>query len=77
MASASYFGPALEFHPTSESIEKTAAKLPESVQVITTDELYEQIDYQPLTLGSTIGLIHFARASELDDIASMFDQPEL
>jgi hypothetical protein len=68
VASASYFGPALEFHPTSESIEKTAAKLPESVQVITTDELYEQIDYQPLTLGSTIGLIHFARASELDDI---------
>jgi hypothetical protein len=68
VASSSYFGPALEFHPTSESIEKTAAKLPDSVQVITTDELYAQIDYQPLTLGSTIGLIHFARASELDDI---------
>jgi hypothetical protein len=67
-ASAAYFGPALKFHPTAESIEKTAAKLPESVKIITTDELYQQIDYQPLTLGSTIGLIHFARASELEDI---------
>lgn len=68
VAQSAYFGPTLKFHPTSESIEKTAAKLPAAVQVITTDELYQQIDYQPLTLGSTIGLIHFAKASELDDI---------
>jgi hypothetical protein len=65
---ASYFGSALKFHPTAEAIEKTAQKLSSAVKVITTNELYAQIDYQPLTLGSTIGLIHFAKASELDDI---------
>jgi hypothetical protein len=63
-----YFGPALKFHPTSEAIEKTAAKLPSSVRVITTNELYAQIDYQPLTLGETIGRLHFASAAELEDI---------
>jgi Pyruvate phosphate dikinase, AMP/ATP-binding domain len=68
VAGSAYFGPALKFHPTSESIENTAAKLPSSVQVTTTDELYAQIDYQPLTLGSTIGRIHFARAAELADV---------
>jgi hypothetical protein len=68
VATSAYFGPALKFHPTSESIAKVAEKLPEAVQVITTDELYQQIDYQPLTLGSTIGRIHFAKASELEDI---------
>ncbi len=68
VASSAYFGPALKFHPTSEALHATAAKLPESVKVITTDELYSRIDYQPLTLGSTIGRIHFARAAELADI---------
>ncbi len=67
-AKAAYFGPVLQFHPTSEALQKTAAKLPDSVKVITTDSLYGQIDYQPLTLGTTIGRIHFARAKELEDI---------
>jgi hypothetical protein len=66
--SAAYFGNVLKFHPTSEAIAKTAAKLPSSVQVIETNELYAQIDYQPLTLGTTIGRLHFARAAELDDV---------
>lgn len=68
VAKSAYFGPALKFHPTSEAIQKVAEKLPSTVQVITTDELYSQIDYQPLTLGSTIGRIRFARAAELEDI---------
>jgi hypothetical protein len=68
VAKASYFGPALRFHPTSEVMEKTAAKLPPSVRQITTDELYAQIDYQPLTLGSTIGRLRFAKAAELEDV---------
>lgn len=68
VAEASYFGPALKFHPTSEAIQKVAAKLDASVQVITTNELYLQIDYQPLTLGSTIGRIHFAKADELTNV---------
>ncbi len=67
VAKSSYFGPALKFHPTSEAIEKVALKLDPSVEVITTNELYLQIDYQPLTLGSTIGRIHFAKAAELEN----------
>lgn len=63
---ASYFGPALKFHPTSEAILSTARKLPESVQVITTDELYRQIDYQPLTLGEALGRVRFVRAADLE-----------
>ena len=43
VAQAGYFGPVLKFHPTSEAIEKTAAKLSSNVQVITTNELYKQI----------------------------------
>ena len=82
VAKASYFGPVLKFHPTSEAIDKVAAKLDSSVQVITTNELYKQIDYQPLTLGTTIGLIHFVKAADLDteylgyeDIAVLDEAP--
>lgn len=67
VAKASYFGAALKFHPTSEAIEKVALKLGPDVQVVTTKELYQQIDYQPLTLGTTIGRIHFAKAADLED----------
>ncbi len=67
-AQSAYFGPELKFHPTSESIEKIAEALPENVQVITGDELYAKIDYQPLTLGSTIGRIRFARRAELAEV---------
>jgi hypothetical protein len=82
VAQASYFGPALKFHPTSEAIEKVAEKLTSSVQVITTNELYSQIDYQPLTLGTTIGRIHFVKAVDLsqeylgyEDIAVLDQAP--
>jgi len=68
VAKASYFGPVLQFHPTSEALEKVALALPASVQVMTTAELYGEIDYQPLTLGSTIGRIHFAKAAELENV---------
>jgi hypothetical protein len=63
-----YFGPVLWFHPTSEALEKVADALPASVRVKPTAELYKEIDYQPLTLGSTIGRIHFAKAAELENI---------
>ncbi|RYZ08487.1 MAG: hypothetical protein EOO73_07810 [Myxococcales bacterium] len=68
VAKVSYFGPALQFHPTSEAIERVAEKLDSKVQVIPTRDLYGKIVYQPLTLGSTIGRIHFAKAAELEDI---------
>jgi hypothetical protein len=82
VAKASYFGPILKFHPTSLAIQKVADKLDQSVQVITTSELYAQIDYQPLTLGTTVGRVHFAKAADLDseylgyeDIAVLDEAP--
>lgn len=68
VAKAAYFGPVLKFHPTSEALEKVAKNLPSSVQVETTNELYAQIDYQPLTLASTVGRIRFAKAADLDSV---------
>jgi hypothetical protein len=64
---SAYFGPGLVFHPTSEALETTATKLSSSVRVKTTDELYEAIDFQPLTLGTAVGRLHFARVADLAD----------
>jgi len=61
-----FFGNALAFHPTSQAILAVAAKLPATVSVVTTDELYAGIEYQPLSLGSAIGQLHFVTAAELD-----------
>ncbi len=61
-----YFGSSLVFHPTSEAVQVVAAGLPADIPVMTTDELYAEIDYQPLSLGVGIGRIHFANAVDLD-----------
>jgi hypothetical protein len=61
----SYFGPVLGFHPTSENVAKQAELLPADVRVITTDDLYEDIEYQPLNLGESVGPIRFLRAQDL------------
>jgi hypothetical protein len=68
VAKHAYFGPALKFHPTSEAIAKVAAKANATVKLITTDELYKAIDYQPLTIGNTIGRIRFVKAAELAEL---------
>lgn len=60
-----FVGGELRFHPTSEAVEAEAAKLPASVPVITTDELFAGIDYQPLNLGTAMGRLRFFRAAEL------------
>lgn len=62
---SSYFGPKLYFHPTSDSVAVEAKKLPSSVPVITTDELYAGIDYQPLNLGTAVGRLRFVHAADL------------
>ena len=62
---SAFFGPALGFHPTSEAVAAVAAKLPASVKITTTDELYAQIDYQPLTLATAVGRLKFMKASDL------------
>lgn len=64
----SYFGPVLQFHPTSMEVEREAAKLPKDVRVITTTKLYEGIDYQPLNLGEVVGPLRFVSSVDLDSV---------
>jgi hypothetical protein len=59
IAKNAYIGDDLKFHPTSEAIELVAAQLPEDVQQITTEELFEGITYQPLNLGTSMGRLVF------------------
>jgi hypothetical protein len=64
----SYFGPVLRFHPTSEDVAREAAKMPKDVRVISTEELYQDIDYQPLNLGEAVGPLRFVRSVDLDTV---------
>ncbi len=61
-----YFGAQLVLHPTSAANAVEAAKLPSSVKVMTTDELYAGIDYQPLTLATGVGRLRFTTAAALE-----------
>jgi hypothetical protein len=62
----SYFGDELYFHPSSEALELEAANLPDDVPVITTEELFAGITYQPLNLGTSMGLLTFYEDVEND-----------
>ncbi len=62
---ASYFGPELAFHPTSSALATTATMLPSRIPVISTDDLYAGIDYQPLSLGVAVGTLHYTTAASL------------
>ena len=66
IAKSAWFGPALLFHPTSEAVSVEAGKLPASVKVITTEELFDGITYQPLNLGVGVGRLRFTAAKELE-----------
>lgn len=61
-----YFGDALVFHPTSDSIAVEAKKLPASITVMTTDQLYAGIDYQPLTLATGVGRLRLTTAAAVE-----------
>jgi hypothetical protein len=63
---ASFFGPALAFHPTSDAIKATAKKLPGDIPIVTTDQLYAKIDYQPLNVARAVGKLTFTTAAALD-----------
>lgn len=65
VAATAYFGPALQFHPQTAYLTEQAAALPADVLIVSTDELYAGIDYQPLNLGETMGYLRFIDASEL------------
>lgn len=65
VAKNSFFGKQLRFHPTSDAVAVEAAKLGSAVPVVTTDELYAAIDYQPLSLATAIGRLRFEKAANL------------
>ncbi len=65
IASHSFVAGELYFHPTSEAVAAVAAELPASVKVITTEELYEGITYQPLNVAESYGQLRFFTADEL------------
>ena len=66
IAAACFCGDGLYFHPTSQAIEVVAEKLPPSVRVVSTAQLYVGIDYQPLNYGTTVGRLVFLTAEELE-----------
>jgi hypothetical protein len=66
LADATYFGDRLKFHPTSEEQLALSDELPDDVPVITTDELWAGIRYQPLNLGETYARVRVLAAADLD-----------
>jgi hypothetical protein len=63
---AAFYGPALAFHPTSDAVKAMARKLPADIPIITTDQLYAQIEYQPLNPARAVGRLFFTTADALD-----------
>lgn len=72
VAEHGYFGDSLYFHPSSMAIEAMAAELPDDIPQITTSKLYEGIEFQPLNLGKTMGLLSFRTAAEVDGAYTPF-----
>lgn len=63
---ACFCGDSLKFHPSSQALEAVAKKLPAGVKIVTTDQLYAGIDYQPLNYGTSLGRLVFTTAKGLD-----------
>lgn len=66
LARASYFGLQLRFHPTSDAQAARAHELPADIPVVTTEELFADIRYQPLNLGTTVAQVRVLSAADLD-----------
>ncbi len=66
IAAGAYFGDKLAFHPTSENVARVVPDLPADIQIVTTDELFAGIDYQPLKLAEGYGRLRFMEAATLD-----------
>ncbi len=61
-----WVGDKLGFHPTSVAVETVAKDLPADVPIVSTDELYAGVDYQPLNPGTSTGLLTFHTVAEVD-----------
>ncbi|MDB5051939.1 MAG: hypothetical protein JWO30_5010 [Fibrobacteres bacterium] len=66
IADACYCGDSLYFHPSSQAVELEAKKLPASVKIITSEKLFQGIDYQPLNYATGIGRLVFTTAKDLE-----------
>lgn len=55
----------LGFHPTSDNVTAEAASLTDAVAIVTTDDIYAGITYQPLNLAVAYGRLHRLTAAEL------------
>lgn len=66
-----YFGDELYFHPTSTSIEEEAEGLADDIKIITTEELFAGITYQPLNLATSMGYLTFLSTKDLEDEAAV------
>ncbi len=67
-----YFGQELYFHPTGAAVEEVAKDLPDSIPILTTDELYAGVSYQPLNLETSTGILRFRTAAEVDGTYTPF-----
>jgi pyruvate,water dikinase len=66
IAAATWLGSRLYFHPTSKRLEDVAATFGDEIPIITTDQLFDGIDYQPLNVAESYGRLVFVTAAELE-----------
>jgi pyruvate phosphate dikinase-like enzyme len=66
VAEQAFVGGQLYFHATSLNVDSVARTLPASVRQLSTDELFQGIDYQALNLAESYGRLRFVSAAELD-----------
>lgn len=69
-----YFGPTLTMHPTSDATSTETAQLGGGICVSQTEDIYNGTDYQPLTLGTTIGRLRFLTAAQLEGTHVSYDE---
>jgi hypothetical protein len=60
-------GSELYFHANSTAVEAAAESLPPHIPIITTGELFADITYQALNLGTAMGQLRFMTTEELED----------
>ncbi len=73
VAANSFMGGELYFHPTSLNVESVAAELPDDVRIITTDQIFEGVEFQALNVAESIGRLRILRASELETAYVSFE----
>lgn len=66
-----YFGDRLRYHPVSGAHEADLARLRALVPVVTTDEIFGKIRYQPLELGEAYGYLRVFPPGKAPEIATL------